>query len=390
MKAQNRRAFTLTELLVVIAILLVISVLSFAVFGTGKSSDKMRSGARNAQAAFLGAKDRAQHAKDLRGVRLTHMERSGSTTTEDAYNFVNGFVYIVPIDMQTYPNGSFRLERVSTAPPDATVPASYADIVMVHGFDSSTPAAQNPPTTIQAVNWYQLSQLPNGVFPLPGKIRIPATTGQWYSFTLPTASGYSLAQGNEYLQLMTAFPQGTAPAFPAVVAYDTTSTGYSSCDIQLGNDILPFHQPTPSESGCIIDLYNSQIPTAWYTQQSTLPNNVPAGAVVCGPDNVTAGNVISRTYSQQMDVMFSPRGNVTGTVSAMGAMFFLIRDVRDATTGINPASTTATPQGEALILAVFPQTGLVQTYDLDMTDANGDQIADNVLNFAQRGMSAGK
>src|SRR5690349_19277097 len=117
---KTRRAFTLTELLVVIAILLVISVLSFAVFGTGKSSDKMRSGARNAQAAFLGAKDRAQHAKDLRGVRLTHMPASGSTLTEDSYNFVNGFVYTVPVDTQTYPNGSFRLERISTAPPDYT------------------------------------------------------------------------------------------------------------------------------------------------------------------------------------------------------------------------------------------------------------------------------
>jgi len=155
----------------------------------------------------------------------------------------------------------------------------------------------------------------------------------------------------------------------------------------------------------VIDLYQSQIPAAWYTQQSTLPNNVPAGAAICGPDPNTAGNVISRNYSTQMDVMFSPRGNVTGTVAAMGAMFFCIRDLRDATNGINPAQVgpvngipAPIPQGDCLILAVFPQTGLVQTYDLDLTDilTNGtnagppDGMADNVFNFAQRGMSAGK
>ncbi len=47
---------------------------------------------------------------------------------------------------------------------------------------------------------------------------------------------------------------------------------------------------------------------------------------------------------------------------------------------------------------MFPQTGLVQTYELDLTDnfnnstgAQGaDGYADNVFNFAQRGMSAGK
>ena len=126
---------------------------------------------------------------------------------------------------------------------------------------------------------------------------------------------------------------------------------------------------------------------------------MPNGWVVCGPDPNTGGNVIIRTYTTQMDIMFSPRGNVTGTVAAMGAMFFVIRDLRDATNGLNPAFLNGpTPQGDCLILAVFPQTGLVQTYDLDLTDivnnstgqSPGDGYADNPFNFAQRGMAAGK
>jgi len=71
MKSRQRSGFTLVELLVVIGILLLLASLSVAVFNSVRSSDRMRSGARIAQSAFLGAKDRALHAKDLRGVRLT-------------------------------------------------------------------------------------------------------------------------------------------------------------------------------------------------------------------------------------------------------------------------------------------------------------------------------
>src|SRR4029077_3349181 len=107
---RRRSGFTLTELLVVIAILLVLSTLAFAVFGTGKSSDKMRSGARTAQSAFLGAKDRALHAKDLRGVRLTRDPIN--------LNVVNGFVYLQSLGTLTYPQGSIQLERLDQNPQD--------------------------------------------------------------------------------------------------------------------------------------------------------------------------------------------------------------------------------------------------------------------------------
>ena len=43
-----------------------------------------------------------------------------------------------------------------------------------------------------------------------------------------------------------------------------------------------------------------------------------------------------------------------------------------------------------LILGVFPQTGLVQTFDVCLTDANGDGVADNLAAFAQTGQAAGK
>jgi len=428
--SRNRRAFTLTELLVVIGILLTLSALTFAVFGTGKSSDKMRSGARSAQSAFLGAKDRALHAKDLRGVRLTHDQTN--------FNLVNGFAYIWTPSVDptnpgvlSYPPGSFQMERLDLTttgtgnPPPDGQPDS-ADVLVLHGFDGT----EGGPPSVPYVDWAQKSQF----FASPGKIRIPSGSGgQWFAFTVATSGKYALGAGNEYVILQTAYPG--AATVPYVSGDPTTLVAFprfpagniGSCDIKLGNDVLPFHEPITLPSGCIIDLKFSQIPPSWTTSVSVQPAAVSVsqqqGWAIVGPDPKIVGNTL---MVPPMDVMFSPRGNLAGAIGAMGAMFFCIRDIRDATNGINPAVlfqsfgqanvptgwtvlrpdpsapgnvlAQPNPQGDCLILAVFPQTGYVQTYDLDLTDnlTNGtnagppDGLADNVFNFAQRGMSAGK
>lgn len=355
---RRRSGFTLVELLVVITILLILSTLVFAVFN-GSSSDKTRSGARVAQSAFLGAKDRALHAKDFRGVRLTRDATDNS--------LVNGFVYLQPMPLLTYASGSVQLERIDQ---DQDGFAEVADIVMVHGF--SSPASP-------AVDWDTKVQF----FPNPGQIRIPSGTGQWYTFTWSTTGVYALSASNEYLRLSTPFAQQpTAPGnlFNAVTAWPTSSP-YSSCDIQLGNDVLPFHQPISLPSGIVIDLN--------YSKQGNSTTSLYA--TVGGTANI--------------DVMFSPRGGVAGYLSGLGPVHFLLRDIRDATRGINPtsldpasATSSQNAKGDVLILTLFPQTGLVQTFEIDPTDvvnnstgaAGADLIADNIYNFAQQGKSAGR
>jgi prepilin-type N-terminal cleavage/methylation domain-containing protein len=386
MTSNRRAAFSLVELLVVIAILLILSGLAFAVFGTGKSSDRMRSGARTAQSAFMGAKDRALHAKDLRGVRLTHDATN--------VNLVNGFVYLQPLPIQ------------SAGYTGTVNPADFS--IQRGGLPANTDATQitvlltdvnGNPTEWQSL----LAQDTNGIWPSGNlQIRIPSAirtqSGQWFQLARqsPSPPYWWIPDPNNNNQallfLQTGYPGGN-PSPAAAIPFGSIN---ASCDIQLGNDVLPFHQPITLPSGCVIDLYRSQIPTTWYQQQSVLPNNVPNGWVVCCPDPNVNGNVIVRLYTSQMDVMFSPRGNVSGAVGALGAMYFLLRDLRDATKdnlqGFDPAllSNQGQMAGDMLILAVFPQTGLVSTFEASLMDANNDGIIDDLFALAKAGQSAGR
>lgn len=340
---RRRSGFTLVELLVVITILLVLSTLALAIFNTGKSSDRMRSGARIAQSAFLGAKDRALHAKALRGVRLT---RDLSNT-----NLVNGFVYLQALDLQTYGPGAIQLERQDL---DGDGLADSTDITVVRGFDSSSPAVV--PAALSSVNWNTLYNL--GAFSSPPKIRIPSGIGQWYVFTVNTSGPYALQKGNECLVLQSPY-QGTGTPFPSIVATNTLSGTTATCDIQLGNDVLPFHQPISLPSSCVIDL-------------NYCSSNVQSLAGGVSPAPSPAPNI---------DIMFSPRGMINGPLSAQGPLHFCLRDLQDATSGLPPTSPNV--RGDCLILSLFPQTGLIQTFPADL-------ISGNLFSFAQTGQSAGQ
>lgn len=382
----GRGAFTLVELLVVITIVLILATLTFAVFNAGRSSDKARSAARVAQSAFLGAKDRALHAGSQRGVRLIR------DATDQA--LVTGFVFLQPITIDplnpgryVYPTGSIELERLDlysgasgNPPPDNIADSPDSGVVIVRGFDPSSPSAglvPPPPANPQYVNWAQISPF----FTTPGRIRIPAGNGQWFTFVTNTTGVYALGQGNEVLQLLSPFPQ-PGNAYPNQVAW-FPSSGFSSCEIELIAEPVPFHSPIAFSSGMVIDVTNSS-------------------------QNIRSLSVDSAGNNLNIDIMFSPRGMVSGFLAGVGPLHFAIRDIQDATlpdpnplyTGqrldpanqLDPANPTTSPgiKGDILILSIFPQTGLVATFEADLTDANGDGHADNLFRFAQAGMSAGR
>lgn len=390
--SRTRSGFTLIELMVVIVIIVILASLTFAVFRQN-STDKMRSAARIAQSVLLGAKDRALHAKELRGVRLI---RDLTDPT-----LANSLVYLQPLPSQHYGPHAFQLERIDqNAPnntPQTTGFAPAPDIVILRGFDGSSvlPAAGFPQPQ-SMVDWASKSQF----FSQQSRIQIP-DGGQWYQFTFDTSGPYTLAQGAEYLRLTTPFI-GTLPApQPAVVAFDC-SYGNANCQISLGNDVLPFHQPIQLPSNCVIDLK------------------------FCSP-NVQSLAGIGSGSNYFVDIMFSPRGGVSGYLSGLGPLHFLMRDLKDcvATSTYTMNDSTGNPvacgglivgadqragaanqwgpndpnkNGDRMVLTVFPQTGLVQVFEIDATDvlnnvtgaAGPDGLADNIFAFAQQGKAAGR
>lgn len=358
----KRQAFTLIEILVVITILIVLTVLVVSVYNINAGADKVRSAARTAQSAFLGARDRALHAKALRGIRLIRDSSDQSIVT--------GFAYIQPIDRLEYPPQSIRLERPDDDGDGSPDPPG--NVVIVHGF--------GPPDPTPHVDWYALTDF----FSNPPRIRIPATTGQWYTFSWTTTGTYALTSTNANLRLTSPFIDPGAPGFIA----HPRNLGNSSCEIELAPELLPNHAPISLPSGVVVDLFYSAIPGQWFQQQSIASSAaVPVGWVEEGPDLLVPGNRIIRQYSRQIDTMFSPRGMVSGPISALGPIHLLLNDIQDATQGLNPISPTN--KGEKLVLTIFPQTGNVATFPIDPTDSDGNGIADDLFRFAKLGSVAG-
>jgi prepilin-type N-terminal cleavage/methylation domain-containing protein len=386
---KQRAGFTLTELLIVIGILLLLSTLSLAVYNTGKSSDRLRSAARIGQSAFLGAKDRAMHAKDFRGIRLTRDQNGPTFSATNAYPaLVNGFIYIQPLALQSLGNLNAQAAQNNVAVMRPAL-SNDATVVVISGAQGAA----------------LLSQDVNMIWPRSTmQVRIPsgqsAAPGQWYTLNPnANAAGGAFwvstdANGNQNLLLQVPLNAG-APA-PAQYAFNFIDPN-SSIDIQLGNEVLPFHQPIALPSASVIDLRYSS-------------SNVQ---FLAGGNILNTGN----SLPPNIDISFSPRGSVAGATGGLGALYFCLRDLEDAMgpssvfAPVPPATyvprdpSDAACKGDCLILALNPATGLVQTYPADLTDiyinSNGantgdptkpgsDGYVDNLFSFAQQGKAAGR
>lgn len=345
--AELRRAFTMTELLIVIGILLLLSTLSLAVYNSNGNSDRTRSAARVAQSAFLGAKDRAMHAKQIRGVRLNRDLTDPSLVTS--------FVYLTPIANQQYgASVSGGGSTIQILRPDANNDGQ--------GNDATSPDAVLVSGT--GVDWLSLDA--NGYLPFPAaRIRIPATIGSWYMLQ-PIAGRssppyYTQARGSAVLLTLATGYDSPDASFPNVVAIDTNSPK-ASCDLELTSELLPFHSPIPLPSGVIIDLDNSSLNVQGMWPTIPTPTHI--------------------------DILFSPRGMVTGPLAGLGPLHFLLNSMADATQNLTPIDPKN--KGDKLIVTLNPQTGLVATFPIDPTDANQDGIADDLFNFAKQGKVSGQ
>lgn len=335
MPRSRQSGFTLVEILVVVSILMVLTALAIYAFNRSTDGDRIREAARTAQSAFMGAHDRALHAKDKRGIRLI---RDVSDPT-----IVTGFAYVQPIENQFYPEGSIRLERRDEIGGFDGLPDS-ADIVIVRGFTSP----DSPPY----VDWPMLTEF----FSSPPRIRIPAKTGQWYTFYWTTTGPYALSESQPILQLTTPFID---PGLPSLIAHPRfPASANTSCELEMAPELLPHHPPILFPSGIVIDLdFSSPFINA----------NWPPGTSI--------------------DLMYSPRGNISGPVSAQGPIHLLLNSLEDAVQNLNPIDPAN--KSEKRILSIVPLTGRVATYDIDPSDANQDGQADDLFRFARYAHATG-
>ena len=149
-------------------------------------------------------------------------------------------------------------------------------------------------------------------------------------------------------------------------------------ELQLGNEIAPFTEPMPLPTGMVIDLKWSS-PSA----QALATSLEATGAL------------------GKIDLMFTPRGNITGSASVMGPIHFLIHDLQDAAARDPGPNNTFVPlspispknRSDKIILTIFPATGNVQAFPIDPTDvlnnsdgtAGSDGLADDLFRFARNG-----
>ncbi len=423
----NRSGFTLIELLVVVTIMLILVGMTVTAIDFSFTSERIRSGARQLASALEGARDRAIFAREPRGLRLL--------VDPDEPRMVSGMIYIG--GAKNWSEGRIQLERADlVAPPGVDGP----EVVIVRGDAACGWSALKDRGFMglfEDINLNGILDLGedsppigngNGVLDRDApRIKIPADdNGTWY-----TVRTDLLTPANQILYLISAYRDpGTTPP-NEVRAFQ--GGGPSTYILELPPRILPDAQPILLPEGVVIDLDASQVPADWR------PAAPPAATVMA------LDLQFSRPYSSHMDILFSPRGVVTGPLAATGLIHLYVAERKDVVHTVDEGVTGSTyvaaggtvidtrrpprfgttptgslpagnpllqtplvpgneqfgpeaPIGQRLLLSVFTQTGKISTHQLNTADlfnnvsgtTGSDGYADNPFLFATQGEAQGQ
>jgi len=321
-----RSGFTLVELLVVISILAILTVMTVSSINFALSSDLTRAGSRQVQSYLAGARDRAIYAKEPRGVRFLLAPNPNNETHPPNPTAVTAMVYIAP--SPDWNQGVIRLERIdASSPPDGVVDTVF------HVRGGGT-------------DWrflYERGQLINGA-----RIKIPGDArGSWYTIDLtnspisepdPATPGSPLPHEydfdvDEVLRLTTAYRDAGTSETTEVVAF-APGSGPSAYLLELPPVVLPGEEPTLLPNNTGIDLDRSYLPESWkVTGVSSGPDGQPgklgvnddgSGGADDAGEYLWPGTDDYRLYSSQLDLMFSPRGSISGSEAGGGKIHFVV------------------------------------------------------------------
>lgn len=416
------RGFTLVELLIVLAILLILIVITVTSIDFKFTSERLKAGARQVQSALAGARDRAIFAKEARGLRLLVDEDDPRIVTSMIYigapsNWIEGQIRLERLDFDG--NGIADTELTEDSNGNGVLdPGEDANgnSILDGPFDTNGNGILEGPRVVivrgdALCGWFTLKergflgffedrnlngvldagedQNGNGLLDLDApRIKIPADdNGSWY-----TVLTYKLTATNQILELVTPFrdPGTTSPN--QVVAFQ--GTGPNTYILELPPRVLPEAQPILLPDGVCIDLDGSVVPASW---------------------RPGSGAALTTPYSSHMDILFSPRGVVTGPLAAMGLMHLYVAERKDVqklldvgvtTGGIRPPInsdptslarvpsqivpganqfTQEEPVGQRTSVAIFTQTGKVSSHAINDADSDGNGYADNPFLYSTQG-----
>jgi len=326
-----RRGFTLIELLVVITIVSILLGMTVAAVNFARDSERVVSAALQVQSFLSGARDRAIHAKEARGVRF-FVDANNSRA-------VTAMAYIDPAEY--WSQGTIRLQRPDGDKNDV---ADSPEVTVVAGADTQ---------------WWQLKR--RGLLFDGLRIRIPkGDAGTWYEIQTDSIDLTSAPPPTQFLKLRTPYADPGDTPTTRVIAFETV--GPEDYELELAPRILPM-DPVKLPAETIIDLDASRLPSSWRPTTSLSSLN-------------GSGNL---QYSQFMDVVFSARGTVIGNSASGGIIQFYICDSQDSITLKEQFVTN----DSAIIGGVFPIPSLPSGAPPTMKfTANGlDLPTDRVLSF---------
>lgn len=438
----ERSGFTLVELLVVVALMLILITITVVSIDYGFTSERIRSGARQLQSALEGARDRAIFAKEPRGLRLLVDSSEPRMIRSLIYigaekNWSEGQIQLERMDFEEDVNGNGKLDPGEDSNMNGRLDgdgvADGPGVLIVRGDSTcgwSTLKDRGFLGVYEDLNFNRQldpgeDQNGNGLLDLDApRIKIPANdNGLWY-----TVVTHRLSPTNQILQLVTPYRDSgtTPPGLTSVTAFQIS--GPSTYLLELLPRILPDAQPILLPEGVVIDLDASDIPSEW---RPTRGEDTNGNGLLDGGEDTNGNGVLNvGTYSGRMDIMFSPRGVVTGSLAARGLLHLYLAETKDVVktvdlgvwTSVSTSGARRPPRyadasvplvpgpgspgvygvfgpeegdiGQRLLTTIFTQTGKVSTHPVNavgdafnnITGASGsDGFADAPFLFATQG-----
>ena len=326
MKTTNRSGFTLIELMVAISIMLVVSYMVLSAVNVS-TEDNVKAGAEILKAQLNGSRDRATFSGRQTGVRLL--------VNPDNPKICTGLLVVEKPEYTILP---CEKRAKADQPAGGCSGPTEPYIVIEKDGDGRLRIARGVGT-----NWNNLRDrglLREGAWMQLGDIG----SGLYSSATVQLDL---LAPGSERLRLTRDFIPKAANVSPTIVEYAT---------IDMTPVVRPNSDPLELPRGVAIDLASSVLPTFWET---------------------------GGTYSDQMDIMFNPGGDLEKVHTSGGTIKLVIATRDDIELGNRVE--TINREDTCRIVTVQLYTGRVFSSEVDVTDTNNNDLADDPFNYSELG-----